>query len=365
MKMAYNFKHIEPTNDDWQRIESSYDSTCFHSEQWCNYLKRIHYQPFIVSVSEDEKLIGYFVGEKIWRGFTLITAPFEGIGTYTQGLCFFEPVEEKLRVEVYKALADWLFENRIASYMQVDDWNLRRDRPDWIPNGDFKQKTLDEMDILYEVRPTLHVALSGKTEEELWAGCHYKSCKYCVNKARKLGLKIRIIENFDEIDDFVRIHHRQLVEVCAKQGMRPKPSQSAARMKAVCEALFPNRVLMLEVIGPDENGVEQVMSSGIFCLDKGECSYWTGASFQRYQKFCPNELMVWEAMRILREQGAGDLNFCGMASYKLKFGTIYAYVPRLIFSKHKIFYESKNFAKKCFYNTRFFIAKIVGKRSFK
>ena len=76
------------------------------------------------------------------------------------------------------------------------------------------------------------------------------------------------------------------------------------------------------------------MSTGIFCFDKGLCAYWTGASYQRYQKYCPNELMVWEAMRILNERGAGDLNFCGCADYKLKFGTIYAYVPRLMFAKY-------------------------------
>ncbi len=107
-------------------------------------------------------------------------------------------------------------------------------------------------------------------------------------------------------------------------------------MRAVCESLFPDRVMMLEVVGKDDNGEEQIMSTGIYCLDKGQCSYWTGASYQRYQKYCPNELLVWEAMKKLSARGAGDLNFCGMASYKLKFGTIYAYVPQLKFAKYKI-----------------------------
>lgn len=71
--------------------------------------------------------------------------------------------------------------------------------------------------------------------------------------------------------------------------------------------------------------------------------------------------MVWEAMRMLRERGAGDLNFCGMASYKLKFGTIYAYVPRLIFTKYNFIYTLKTFAKNCFYDTRFLMAKLKRK----
>lgn len=359
--MAYQFEQINPTAEEWQRIEETYDSTCFHTKQWCNYLHRIHYTPIIIAVKADGVHIGYFVGEKIWRGFTLITAPFEGIGTYTQGLCFFEEVSPEQRICIYIQLADWFVKHNIAYYLQVDDWQLRCDRTDWIPNNQFTHPLLDKYAVQYEVRPTLHVALKGKSEEELWAGCHYKSCKYSVNKARKHNLQIKIIDRFEDIRSFTQVHHDQLVEVCAHKGMKPKPSQSRQRMQALCESLFPDRVLMLEVVGPDDNGVEQVMSSGIFCIDKGECSYWTGASYQRYQKYCPNELMVWEAMRMLRDRGAGDLNFCGMASYKLKFGTIYAYVPRLIFTKYRFIYNLKTFAKHCFYDTRLFAANIIRK----
>ena len=121
-------------------------------------------------------------------------------------------------------------------------------------------------------------------------------------------------------------------------------------MRAVCESLWPDRVMMLECVGKDENDVEQVMSTGIYCLDKGQCSYWTGASYQRYQKNCPNELMVWEAMKRLSARGAGDLNFCGMASYKLKFGTIYAYVPRLKFAKYKVLLNWSQWLKNLYHH---------------
>ena len=59
----------------------------------------------------------------------------------------------------------------------------------------------------------------------------------------------------------------------------------------------------------------------------------------------------------MSERGAGYLNFCGMANYKLKFGTIYAYVPRIIFTKHEWIFRGKNFAKKLYHATR---RKIVG-----
>ncbi len=365
----YQFSHIVPTESEWEQIEGSSESTCFQTRWWADYLHRIHYKPYVIEVkSEDGELIGYFLGERFWRGFWLLTAPFEGIGTYTQGLVVVNnaiTITERERVAIYQQMAAWVFNNRIAVLFQVDDWMLRRDSAEWIPYAEFHQEVLEEFGQQYEFRPTLFLDMAGKSEEELWAMQHYKSCKYSVNKARKLGLYVRQITDSNDIKAFLDKHYSQLEEVCAKQGMRPKPSQSRQRMQALCDALFPNHIILLECRGNDDNGVEQVMSTGIFCPGKKESIYWTGASYQRYQKYCPNELMVWEAIRLLQQQNAGALNFGGMARYKLKFGTIYAYVPRIYFYKYKFVYTLKTDAKLLYHGVRNRIAKIVGRKSFK
>ncbi len=331
----YKFEKIEPTKDDWSRIEGAYDSTCYQTEKWYVYLRRIGVDPFIVSVRDETGCIGYFLGERMWYGIPMITAPIEGIGTYTQGLNMLRETSESERIEIYQALAKWIFAKRYALTMQVDDWQLRRDTTEWISNEAFHHEVIEQYGLPYEFRPTLHVPVN-KSEEELWAGLSYKSCKYCVNKANKLGLQVREITKYDDIPAFCKVHYDQLKEVCMHKGQRPKSAQSEKRMRALCESLFPDRVMMLEVVGKDKEGAEQVMSSGIYCIDKGQCSYWTGASYQRYQKYCPNELMVWEAMIQLSARGAGDLNFCGIAQYKLKFGTYFGYVPRMKFAKYQI-----------------------------
>lgn len=354
---VYKFEKINPTAEDWKHIEGAYDSTVYQTEKWYTYLKRIGVKPFIVEVNElvsegiselRSDRIGYFLGEKVWMGIPMVTAPIEGIGTYTQGLNMLRETSEDERIEIYQALVEWIFEKGYAWTFQVDDWQLRRDIHEWIPNEAFHQEGIEKYGLPYEVRPTLHVSVN-KSEEELWAGLHYKSCKYCVNKANKLGLEVREITRFEDIPAFCKVHYDQLREVCLHKGMRPKPAQSEKRMRAVCESLFPDRVMMLEVVGKDDRGEEQIMSTGIYCLDKGQCSYWTGASYQRYQKYCPNELMVWEAMRRLSERGAGDLNFGGIAPYKLKFGTVYAYVPRLKFAKYKILLNWTQHLKALYY----------------
>lgn len=362
----YSFSRINPSNEDWKLIESTYDSTCFHTRNWISYLVRIHYKPYVVQIIANNSIVGYFICEYIyypWGG--VWASPWTNIGTYTQGLVSQKYISEEERVTIYQQLADWVFKNRIASIIQIDDWQLRRDSVERIPCKEFKHDTLEKLGVLYSVRPTLYLPIVGKTEEELWNGLHYKSCKYSVNKANKLGLYVRRITDKSEIERFTKYHYKQLVEVCAKQGMRPRPSQSQKRMQILCESLFPDRVIMLECRGKDDAGVEQIMSTGIFCIDKGECIYWTGASFQRYQKYCPNELMVWEAIKMIREMGGGALNFGGMASYKLKFGTIYAYVPKITFTKHMFIYRMLNDAKNMFHVLRRCVAKIVGKRSFK
>ncbi len=330
----YNFNVIKPTFEDWEIIENSYDSTCYHSRHWFKYLIRIGCKPIVVEVIEDDKLLGHFIGNVIGYGIKIIVAPQEGVGTYTQGLCTQRPISDEKRMTVYKALAAWLFVKGKAHVLQVDDWALRRTSPNWIPINEFKHDLLEQLGVNYSVRPTL-CAPVNTTEEDIWKQFHYTSCKYCINKAKKHGLYVKEITEFSEIADFVYVHYKQLKDVCNRHGDRPSISQRANRMLALCESLFPNRVIMLKIIGKDENGVEQIMSTGIFCIDKGQCSYWTGASFRYYQKYCPNELMVWEAMRLLNQRGGGMLNFCGMAEYKLKFGVKYEYVPRVVFAKYQ------------------------------
>ena len=65
----YQFKVIKPTQEVWEKdIEKSNDSTVFHSREWNKYLKRIGHRPIIISVSNSERDLGYFLGEKFLYG---------------------------------------------------------------------------------------------------------------------------------------------------------------------------------------------------------------------------------------------------------------------------------------------------------
>lgn len=342
----YIFKKLKPNEVNWSDIECIEECTCFHLRNWDNYVHRCGYKTFIVEIKQDNYIIGYFVGTIIGRIIKAICAPLDSLG-YTQGIILKHSIAIPIRIELYKEFAAWIFHNRYAQYLSIDDWQLREDRQEWTDQFAWRNNIFDDANIKYSVRPTLYLPMDSSIEK-LWERLKYKSAKYSINKARKLGLYTRVITKKEDIKDFIDIHYDQICDVCLRhKAGKPKLGQSKARLMHAAEALFPNDVLMIQVLHK-----EQVLSSALFFIGKNETIYNTGASYQRYQKYCPNEIMVWEAIRILKERGVKALNFGGMSNYKLKFGTIYAYVPRIIFTKYAILDDLRNIAKRIYH--RFF-----------
>ena len=342
--MTCHFEIIKPTPQDWQQIESSPECTCFHTQGWYNYLEKLGRHLLIVKVVSDE-VPGYFIGARRWLGINIVESPAVSSGTYCQGLCMLVSISPEQRLDIYKALYQWLRGQLHIGYMQISDWQLRTVHNEFVAPSQWTHPALENKGIRFSVRSTFYVD-TRNTEEELWNNLNYKSCKYSINKARKEGLTVEVIDRIEDIPDFVEIHHRQIKDVFNRKGMTPMLYQRKEHLLALCETLFPDRILMLRVLGKDENGMEQCMSTAIFCPGENASTYYTGASFRQYMKYCPNELMVWEGMRLLHERGAGDLIFTGIAHYKKKFGSVYAYLPVLAFTPYAFLFTFRNRLKK-------------------
>lgn len=298
-------------------------------------MQAIGYNPYTIKVSKGGDFVGYIIGSYGRIKGVRAGAPIEGVNTCCQGLVSGQKLTSVERIEIYRQLAQWMFAKRKCLRLSVVDWQLREEL-EGFPTEAYRNELLENVGIQYSGWLTIYTDMHDLTHDELWAKMAYKSCKYCVNKARKSGLYVKEITKEEEIDDFVREHHAQLTEVCERKGKKPRPGQSPDKMKAVIRALMPDRVIVLEVCGKDEEGEEQIMSTGIFCIEPHMSVYWTGASWQKYQKYCPNELMVWEALERMQAKGVQAFNLCGGHPYKMKFGGQYAIVPRLIFTKYKI-----------------------------
>ena len=317
--MDYRFSLLSPSSTLWADIEASPDASCFFTAAWADYQQRKGRRTLIVAIEAEGTTIGWFVGHRKWLGIWVISSPAMGTGTYSQGICMRQSTPTAERVAIYQALAQWLYRERLASYIQVCD--------DWI--NDWHSPELDAAGIHYSPRHTYRLDLTP-TEEELWAALHYKSCKYSINKARREGLTVRAIEREEDIDPFLDRHTAHLHDVLSRHHSRGLPCQRRNYLQALCHALFPNHILMLEVV----DSMGRSIASGIFVHAPGGAQAFTLASLTDSLRLCPNELLVWEGIRRLNALGVRDLNFGGIAHYKSKYGSRFAFVPVMIFSRH-------------------------------
>ncbi|MCI6324924.1 MAG: peptidoglycan bridge formation glycyltransferase FemA/FemB family protein [Bacteroidales bacterium] len=355
----YNFKIIHPADQIWAQIDSAYEQTIFHTKEWFAYLHKIYsIRPFMVSVIHDNQVVGFFVGQKKWGGVNALYSPPMNTGTNNMGIVMFGPTTSEQLITIYQEFANWVFKKKIAQYIKIDDWNLHKDTDTYINESVYQDTRL--LDIQHQGRPTYYINLK-QSEDKLWHTMHYKSCRYCINKAIKNGLFVRRITDKNEITQFVKIHRQQICDVSRRKGIATRTYQEERKLLALCNLLFPNKVLLLQVIGNDDEKRAQVMASGIWLIGKKEAVWWTGASFQRYQHYCPNELMLWEALRIIKKEGCESLNLCGMASYKRKYGSTITYVPRLFFRSHPYIITMDEILKKIYRQIQFYKRKLKGK----
>lgn len=353
----YLFRQLKPTSELWCHIEASPDSSVFTSAQWHSYLNQQHQATIIISVASiDGTIIGHFVGSRKWYGLNIIGAPLGGTATYLGGLCMDCTIDDKKRIEIYQQLADWYFRKGKAAYIQVTDWALRNEYPEYVSTDAWHQPLLEQAGIHYTPRITFMIDTS-LPEDEIWHRTSYSSFRYCVNKAKKEGLTVKLITDRGDIPSFIDTLHRQIMDVSRRKGVAPHIHQSAERLKELCKNLFPDRVLMVQVSGNDSEGIHQKMSSAIFCIDKNVGTYLSGASFQQFMKYCPNEIMVWEALRELHRRGVHHLILGDTAPYKQKFGPTFVYLPMMIFSRWKLLLNARANIKQAYWKLRNIISK--------
>ena len=339
----YSFQLIHPSGSDWDLIEAAYDTTVFHCRKWNDYVVQTGYKPFVVEIRDSNGLIGHFIASQRKLVFKIVMAPPMGIGTYSGGLCTQAPISKRLRIDIYIQLVEWLYKSKLADYIQICDWQLKTVVDKLSDN--WHDPDLDVLGIHYSGRPTFFLDIN-KNIDDLWSQLHYKSCKYCINKARKKGLCAEIVTNEDEIEAFVDQHYSHIQAMLSRKKSRGLPCQRRKNISALCHALFPDRIAMVQVVGEDDNGKTVSMASGIFANGKAGCTFFTGASYKEYLDKSPNEPMVWEGICEMNKRGSGDLIFGGVADYKKKFGCVYAVVPVMVFTRFSVLLKSRIIIKK-------------------
>ena len=307
----YSFKRIDPTKEQWKIIESTYDATVDKTEALMRYVEAQNNEPFITEVYKDEQLYGYFVGEIVERaGWKLLGAPFFGLGIAHQGLSMLQEITADERIGIYKALAKWVFKQRYAVWIEIGDWQLN-------------MEDCEGKGVRFEGHDTGYVDLT-QDEETLLHNLSYKSCRYMINKATKLGVYVRETE---DPKAFLEQHWAQHVDVMTRKNtIPPKPKSN---LQKLIDAAYPEHLQLLEAVTPEGKVVSTLMTT----FDGHNAHFFARASFGEDLKWRPNELIMWESIKRSKAAGAKFFNTSGVGSFKLKFGTTRLWKPRLIFAK--------------------------------
>lgn len=330
--MKYTFKKIETGNIPWQNIEACQDAVVFKTKAWMEFLESAYgVEPFVVEISLRETIIGWFVGGRFRRfGFTIIGSPFEGWTTSYQGISVVNEISRSERVAIYKELSTYCLK-KYCLMIQFTDWNLDFDDV----NGTFKYLDKNESYWL-DITPDA---------DTLFKSFSRSSAQYSIHRAEKLGV---VVKRPDDIASYAREYYNQLMDVFAKQGL--KPTYSEKTVFEMFKALDrDNKLVMLEALHPD---TKEPIACIIFLMHNKMAFYWGASSYRTYQKMRPNELLMFEAIKKIKEEGCEILEMEGIRPYKEKYNPIRYAKPKIIVARLSIIISMKNAAKKCYYSVR-------------
>jgi CelD/BcsL family acetyltransferase involved in cellulose biosynthesis len=165
----------------------------------------------------------------------------------------------------------------------------------------------------------------ARPEGELWSG-FCGSARQNIKKAQRNGVRVRASQQLHDLHVFYKMHCHVRK---SKYRLLPQPFAFFEHLHASFAESGGLTVLLAEVDGAP--------AAGTVFLEYGDTLYYKfNASVDR--GMCPNDLLVWEGIRIgqrrglkLLDFGASDLDQPGLLRYKRKFATIESRIFRLRF----------------------------------
>ena len=323
--MKYTFEKIDFSSFQETSINDFKDKSIYTTKDWCDFLiEDSHIVPVIIKIFKDEKEIGYFYGGEIKKfGLKIIASPFSGWSTCWMG---FELAEGENRYDIIEPLWNYLSKELHYVYCEIIDRNFA---PEEIKSRGFTSEAL----------PTLELQIN-RTDEELFK-VFKTDCRNFIRQFERRGASIEIA---DPDDTFAEEYYDQLIDVFAKQDL--KPSYSLEKVKLLLRTLSKTgKVLCLRVRAPEGNSI----ASSIFLGFNKKCFFWGGASYREHQHYRPNEYMIWTAIKYWRDRGYEVMDMVGDRAYKRKFGPVPVSYGLIYLTKYPILISGRNMAKKAYW----------------
>ena len=306
---------------DWEAMDRFGDRVVFQTEPWLQFIARSQRaEPVVAALRDGHATVGWFTGAIVRRcGVRILGSPFAGWGTQYLGFNLLPNVDRRA---AWAALPDFAFESLRCHYVEVrcrhtgfhDTGGLGFER-----GRTLRTVTLD----------------LRRSEAELWAGME-GSCRRCIKKAEREGVRIEEANALDFADEY----YAQLVDVFARKNL--KPLHDAERVRELIRSVHPSgHLLLLRALGPDSQSV----ATGIFPAMNGVAYMWGQASWREYHHLRVNEALVWHAIRLLRDRGIHSLDMGGSGDYKAKWGPEPTPVPSYALSRWRVFLTMRRAAE--------------------
>ena len=267
----------------WQELDQYWDRSVFQTQGWVNFIAEAQNAESVVAeVKEGEQVLGYFTGlitKKL--GIRILGSPFDGWTTTYMGLNLLPGVDLQA---VLEALHKFAFKELRCRVVQISE---RR-----FTDEDLKNTS-------YSIINYRNLEIDLTNEEEVIFSKMTSAKRRGIRKATNLG----VVAEEASPDGFVEEYYAQLIEVFAKQLLRP--TYEIGRVKTLIKHVYPTgNLLLLRARSPDG----QSIASAIFPGFNDMMIFWGGASWRKYQKYRPNEFLMWHAIKYWKARGIKTFN---------------------------------------------------------
>lgn len=170
-----------------------------------------------------------------------------------------------------------------------------------IRNFDFMLTENNHLNISYD-RKTVFIDLRG-TQKELWQNIHPKH-RNVIRKAESSGLRFRIDEKLDNLDQFVELYNQRMNVLNADKFYFFNTAYYAALGRRQRGSIFLGLVFLNETI----------ISAALFFRYGIYGHYHLSASLSGFAPYYPNNLLIYKTFFYLKEKGVRFFHLGGGSS---------------------------------------------------
>ena len=281
-------------NPGWDLVVALHpDATCFHTTAWAKVLHKTYgHQPLYLQFSRGRNLAALVPLMEVHSAFT-----------GRRGVCL--PFSDFCEPLVFDFEVTDLVKDRLVEFARERRWKHVE-----IRGGKSFQSTVSAARRFYG-----HTLVLRRSEE--MADRFDSQVRRAIRKAERSNLTAQVDRTRAGMGDFYRLH----VQTRRRHGLPPQPASFFLNIHEYIIKTGLGFVVLAR------RGLRPVAAAVFFHFGKNAV-YKYGASDKKFQEFRPNNLVMWQGIRLLARQGAEKLHFGrtnlendGLRRFKLSWDT--------------------------------------------